>query len=427
MAKARVLIVGGEGRGHALGWKLAQSPEVAKVYFAPGNGGTSQVGENINIGVDDFSTLAIFARDKKIDLTVVSPEQPLAGGIADHFEAQGLAIFGPSAAAAKIEASKVHSADFMKRHKIPHPRSFTVNTIEEARVFINTHSPKDYVIKADGLAGGKGVFVPKSKAEAEESISDIMEAKVFGEAGRQIVFQKRLKGQEVSAFALSDGQNIVMLPFFQDHKQINDGDNGPNTGGMGAYSPLPFMNTDLANRIQSEIMQAAIDGMRADGTPYKGVLFAGLFITEGGDPKVIEFNCRFGDPECQTMMMLLEGDLYPLLKAAAERDLKGQDIKVKPGASATIMLASEGYPGKYATGQEIKGLDAVKDPNVSVFHSGTKAEKGKLVSAGGRVLGITAYGPTMKAALELAYKQIGPSGVHFKDMHYRKDIGHRVL
>lgn len=424
---AKVLIVGSEGRGHALGWKLAQSPQVEKVYFAPGNGGTGQVGENVDIKVDELGKLAAFAKKNDIDLTVVSPETPLVDGIADLFRSKNLPIFGPSAKAAMIEGSKVFSADFVLRHNIPHPASQAFNNLKEALSYIKDLPVSSYVIKADGLAAGKGVVVPRSKVEAEAALVSIMEDSLFGNAGRQVVIQQRLRGQEVSAFALSDGKNIAMLPFFQDHKQVFDGDKGPNTGGMGAYSPVPFITDKLAARIEKEIMQSAIDGMAADGTPFAGVLFAGLFITEDGDPMVIEYNCRFGDPECQTMMAYIDEDLYPLLLASAKGELVNRAVKTKPGAVATVMLASPGYPGDYPMGEEIFGLDALKDPDIHVFHAGTKLDDGKLVTAGGRVLGLTASGSDMKDALHKIYSHIGPGGAYFKDMHYRTDIGHRVL
>ncbi|HCM52152.1 TPA: phosphoribosylamine--glycine ligase [Candidatus Saccharibacteria bacterium] len=424
---ASVLIVGGEGRAHALGWKLAQSPLVEQIYFAPGNGGTGAVGENLPIEVNDLSGLLKFAKKTKIDLTVVSPEQPLVDGIVDLFEAAGLPIFGPSAKAAMIEGSKVFSADFMLRHNIPHPASTPVSTLAEAKDYIKNRSPKDYVIKADGLAAGKGVIVPKAQAEAETALIKIMQKSILGEAGRQIVFQERLRGQEVSAFALSDGQKIIMLPFVQDHKQVFDGDRGPNTGGMGAYGPLPFMTSQLAERIKTEIMQPAIDGMRADGTPYRGLLYGGLFITEVGEPKAIEFNCRFGDPECQVLMMLVDEDLYPILMGCAQGNLTKDSIKLKTGSAAIVCLASKGYPGTAETGYEVKGLDKIKDPNVMIFHAGDKKENGKVITSAGRVLGVTAYGKDLKGALSKAYAQIGPKGIHFEHMHFRKDIGFRVL
>jgi phosphoribosylamine--glycine ligase len=424
---AKVLIIGSGGREHSLGWKLAQSPQVEKVYFAPGNGGTLQVGENVDIAANDYQGLLEFAQRKKIDLTVVGPDQQLADGIVDLFEPEGLKIFGPNKAAAQIESSKVFSTDFMERHNIPHPKSTIASSLEQAQEFIKTNPVESYVIKADGLAAGKGVIVPENQAEAEAAISDIMDKKIFGEAGSKIVFQERLRGQEVSTFCLSDGENILMLPFFQDHKQVYDGDKGPNTGGMGAYTPLPFMTEELESQIEDKIMAMAINGMKSDGTPYKGVLYGGLFVTDQGEAKVIEFNSRFGDPECQPMMMAIDEDLYSLLLQCAEGELKQSEAKVKPGSVVTVILVSGGYPGKYETGIPIEGLDKVDDPDVVVFHAGTKMEEGKPVTSGGRVLNVTATGPDIQSALAKAYAQIGLDKIHFKDMHYRKDIAHRIL
>lgn len=423
---AKVLIVGGEGRAHALGWKIKQSPLVDQIFFAPGNGGTLKIGKNLNIGVNEHKKLADFAQMEGVELTVVSPETPLVDGISDLFETRGLKIFGPTKAAAQIEASKVFSTEFMVRHKIPHPTSVVVSTIEEAKNYIKNKSYKDYVIKSSGLAAGKGVVVPGSDKEAQSAISDIMEKKIFGDAGDQVVFQERLHGQEVSAFALSDGNKILILPFVQDHKQVFDGDKGPNTGGMGAYAPPPFMTAELAQQIKNDIMQPVIDGMRSDGTPYKGVLFGGLFITENGEPKAIEFNCRFGDPECQSLMMLIDEDLYPILLACASGNLNQDSIKVKSGAAAIVCVVSKGYPAEHEVGFEVSGLDGV-GADVEIFHAGTKEKDGKMVTNGGRILGVTATAPDLRAALDKIYSKIGPNGIHFKDMHYRTDIGHRVL
>lgn len=424
---AKVLIVGGEARAHALGWKIAQSPHVEKVYFAPGNGGTGQVGKNVDIDVDEFERLANFAEENNIDLTVVSPEPPLAKGLANLFNECGLAIFGPSKEAAQIEASKAFSAEFMERHKIPHPKSVVAKTYDAAKDYISNHKFSEYVIKSDGLAAGKGVIVPSSDEEAEVALIDIMQNKIFGEAGEQVVFQERLSGQEVSVFALSDGKSIVMLPFVQDHKQLNDGDKGPNTGGMGSYTPVPFMDEKLAEQVKDQIMQPAIDGMRKDGHPFVGALFGGLFITEGGAPKAIEFNCRFGDPECQSLMMLIKDDIYPTLLACAKGELKDTGLKVKPGATATVCLAAPGYPGEPEKGMEVKGFDANDSSDLMFFHASTTKEAGKVVCSGGRIISVTAYGKDMKAALKLAYSAIGSDGIHFEGMHYRTDIGHRVL
>lgn len=424
---SKVLIVGADARAHALGWKLAQSPQVDKIYFAPGNGGTGDVGENVNIGIEEIEKLADFAEKNEIDLTVVSPEIPFVNGIVDLFESRRLKAFGPSKAAAQIEASKSFSTDFMERYNIAHPKSYIANNYDEALKYINDKLFKDYVIKSSGLAAGKGVIVPNSDEEAKKALTDIMQNKIFGDAGDQVVFQERLHGQEVSAFALSDGKNIIMLPFTQDHKQVFDGDKGPNTGGMGSYTPVPFIDSKLAKKIEEEIMQATIDGMAKDGTPFVGCLFAGLFITDQGEPKVIEYNCRFGDPECQSLMMIIDEDIYPILLACAEGSLSSGEIKTKAGAVATVCLASAGYPGDYEKGKEVHGLNSSKDHNVMFFHAGTKKDDDRVVSNGGRVISVSAYGKDLKSALQSAYSNIGDQGVHFDGMHYRKDIGSRVL
>ncbi len=424
---AKVLVVGGDTRAHSLGWKIARSPIVDKVYFAPGNGGTASVGENITVAQDDFEALVKFAKKEKIDLVVVSPENPLGDGIVDFFEKENLMIFGPTQRAAQIESSKVFSTEFMERHKIPHPDATVANNLAEAESFVRTHQTSEYVIKADGLAAGKGVIVPESQAEAQAATSDIMQNKIFGGAGGKVVFQERLHGQEVSAFALTDGRKLLMLPYSQDHKQAYDGDKGPNTGGVGAYAPTPFVSPKLAKQIEKEIMQATIDGLRAEGSLFKGALYGGLFITKDGQPKVIEFNCRLGDPENQPEMMLVESDLYPVFLEIAQGRLKTKNLKIRPGAAANVVLTSRGYPGEFEVGFPITGLDKISDPDVVVFHGGTKLDNGKIITTGGRVVNVTAYGPDMKSALAKTYAQIGSNGVHFKNMHYRKDIGYRVL
>jgi len=421
---ASVLVVGSGGREHALGWKLAQSPKVSKVYFAPGNGGTSQVGENVDISFDDIEALLKFAKENSVGLTIVGQEAALEKGIADKFAANGLKIFGPTAKAAQIETSKAFSAAFMERHSIPHPESTTVASLDEAKAYVKARSASAYVIKADGLATGKGVILPKDEAEATQTVEGMMSGEAFGDAGKTIVFQERLAGQEASAFALSDGKTIKMLPFFQDHKPIFDGDKGPNTGGMGAYTPVPVVDAAMAKRIEAEIMVPTINGMAKDGKPYVGVLYAGLFITKDG-PKVIEYNARFGDPECQPMMLMLDTDLYELLEAAATGSLAKASIKTKPGAAVCVCLASGGYPGSYEKGLPISGLDSIEDENVVVFHAGTKKEGNEFLTNGGRVLNVTAYDKDLKQAVDKAYQAV--KKINFEGMHYRKDIAAKAL
>jgi phosphoribosylamine--glycine ligase len=419
----RVLVIGGGGREHALGWKLAQSPQVQDLYFAPGNGGTSLLGTNVDIAVTDTTGLLNFATDQKIDFTVVGPEAALEAGVVDAFRARDLNIFGPTKAAAQIETSKAFTASFMERYNIPQPTSVTVNTIKTALQYTASHNSTEYVIKADGLAAGKGVILPASKKEAEEVIRQMLSGKLFGEAGQTIVFQERLIGQEVSAFAVTDGQNIAMLPFFQDHKPVYDGDKGPNTGGIGCYTPVPIITDKIAEQITT-IMQSVINGLRQDGILYTGVLYAGLFVTPEG-PKVIEFNARFGDPECEPMMLILDGDFYPILKRAVAGDILPTDIKVKKGAIADVVLCSAGYPTKFKIGYPITGLESINDSDILVFHAGTKTINNQIVTTGGRVLNVTAYGNDLKTALDKAYSAV--RRIHFKDMHYRTDIGQKAL
>jgi len=422
----KVLVVGSGGREHALAWKLAQSPDVGQIYIAPGNGGTSLIGDNVPIEMTDIDGLLKFALDKQIDFTVVGQEAALELAIVDRFTEAGLKIFGPTQKAAQIETSKAFIADFLERHGIPRPESYTATNLDDALNYIKGKDPLSYVIKADGLATGKGVVLAESEVEAQETLQSMMSGVSFGKAGETVVFQERLHGQEVSAFALSDGTNIIMLPFFQDHKQVNDGDKGPNTGGMGAYTPVPFVTDEIAEQIRTKIIQPTIDGMKADGNEYRGVLYPGLFVTDQGEAKVIEYNARFGDPECQAMMMALHEDFLPFLQASATGKFETDSIKVKAGASATVAIASGGYPGSYATGKVISGLEKTY-PRVTVFHAGTKKDGDQFLTNGGRVLNVTATGDDMKTALSNAYAAIGEDGVHFENMHYRTDIGHRVL
>ncbi len=419
----RVLIIGSGGREHALGWKLAQSPAVETVYFAPGNGGTSLVGENVDIGMTDVDALLEYVQKKNIDFTVVGQEAALEQAIVDKFKDKGLKIFGPTKSAARIETSKAFSSDFMRRHGIPTPEAVEVDTIDAGLNYVKGKDPSTYVIKADGLATGKGVVLPESEEEAITTLNDMFSGKLFGEAGSKVVFQERLVGQEVSAFALSDGEHIAMLPFFQDHKQIFDGDKGPNTGGMGAYTPVPIVTPKIAAEIK-DILRATVSGMAADGNPYIGVLYGGLFITKDG-PKVIEYNARFGDPECQPMMQMVDEDFYELLMQSAEGKLKTNQLKTKPGASVTICLASGGYPGSYEKGKVIKGLDEVNDPDVVVFHAGTNREGSEFVTNGGRVLNVTAYGSDLNSAVDKAYKSV--KKISFEGMQYRTDIATKAL
>lgn len=426
MAKKSILIIGSGGREHALGWKIKQSPQVAKIYFAPGNAGTEEVGENINIEAVNISQLLTFAKKNKIDLTVVGPEVPLAFGIVDQFQKNGLKIFGPTKKASLLEASKAFAGSFLEKYKIPHPISLTFLQLQKALDFVRQSSWSNFVVKANGLAAGKGVIVCHSKKQAIKAIKDLMIKKEFGSAGKKIIIQEFLVGQELSILAFSDGKTIIPLLPTQDHKPVFDADRGPNTGGMGAYSPVPFVKKKLMEKIIKTILQPTIAGMKKEGTPYVGVLYAGLMLTKNG-PKVLEFNCRFGDPETQPILMLLQTDLVKIILNCLQGNLRKQKIKFKKGFSVCVVLTSHGYPGHYTKGEIISGLDITPEESVQIFHSGTKKINAKIVASGGRVLAVTALGKTIPIAIKKAYNLIGKEGVHFNKMHYRKDIGQKAI
>lgn len=419
--KKKILIIGSGGREHALGWKLKQSTHIGKMFFAPGNGGTSQLGENISIAVHDKKELLKFAKKQKIDLIVVGPEAALATGIVDLFEKNNLKIFGPTKKAALIETSKSWATHFMKRHFIPHPRSREFTDAEKAKKFLRSSIGYQVVIKADGLAAGKGVIVHDTIDEAIQAIDTIMIAKEFGSAGNRILIQERLSGPELSVLAFTDGTTVIPLLSAQDHKRVFDNDKGPNTGGMGAYAPVPFVTDELMQKIQYEILQPTVDGMREEGIPYKGVLYAGLMLTMDG-PKVIEFNARFGDPEVQPLMMLLKSDLYEVLMACIDGTLQKDQVTFRKGAAICVVIAAGGYPGKYNKGDEIRGLNR-DEKDITVFHAGTKIENGVVVTDGGRVLGVTTHAGSFTEAQKKAYEIIGENGISFYGMQYRKDIG----
>lgn len=418
----KVLIIGAGGREHALGWKIKQSPKVKELYFAPGNGGTSLIGENINIDSGDIKSLCKWAKQNAIDLTIVGPEAPLAKGIVDVFEKSQLKIFGPSKRAALLETSKSWAVKFMQRHNIPHPGSRIYTDAQKAKIFIRSRPDCQLVIKADGLAGGKGVVVPSSTPEALQAIDQIMVDKKFGKAGEKIVLQEKISGPEVSILAFTDGKTIRSLLAAQDHKQIYDGGKGPNTGGIGAYAPVSFVTSKLMKKISLEILQPTIAGLEEEGVLYKGVLYAGLMIATQG-PKVIEYNVRFGDPEIQPLLMLLKGDLVPILLACIEENLQDIPVKFKKGSAVCVVLAANGYPGPYKKNLPIYGFNKTFDSTVQVFHSGTRWQENELVTNGGRVLGITVQKENLKASLRKVYSLIGKTGIHFAKMHYRKDIG----
>lgn len=420
----RVLVVGGGGREHALVWKIRQSPLVKEVYCAPGNAGIARQARCVPLGVGDLQGLVGFARRERIDLTVVGPEEPLVKGITERFQQEGLTVFGVSSKAAILEGSKSYAKKLMKRYGIPTAAFEIFGEPQEARNYVKSRGVP-LVLKADGLAAGKGVFVCRSLEEAYRAIEEIMVRKSFGQAGEKVVVEDCLEGEEASFLAITDGETVVPFPAAQDHKAVFDNDEGPNTGGMGAYSPAPVMTDALARCVMEDIMLPTVRAMAQEGRPYKGILYAGLMISKEG-PKVLEFNVRLGDPEAQPLMVLLKSDLVPLLLAA----LDGRLSQVKPvwenGAAVCVVMASGGYPGPYQKGKIISGLDEAESmKGVVVFHAGTKWEGGRFLTDGGRVLGVTAQGQQVAEAIDRAYKAVGQ--IHWEGVHYRKDIGQKAL
>lgn len=423
----RILIVGSGGREHALAKALVQSPHVEVLFAAPGNPGTAQVGANVDIDATDFDTLVDFAQSEAIDLTVVGPEQPLVEGIVDRFEAEGLDIVGPTQAAARLEGSKAFADQFMDRHGIPTAsfRVFAADEYDEASAFLDEIGAP-IVVKADGLAGGKGAFVCSSLSEAHEALDEIVQDRAFGAAGDRVVIEEKMEGEEVSIFALTDGSQYVLLTPSQDHKPIGEGGTGPNTGGMGAFAPAPLVDDSLLTRICREIVEPTLSGMEEEGTPYRGVLYCGLMITDEG-PKVVEYNCRLGDPEAQVVLPLVESDLAELFRTLVDGSLEAGSLRTSSGAAACVVLASDGYPIAYKTGFEITGIEkAEQRPEVSVVHAGTRyTEDGTVVTDGGRVLGVTALGPDLRTALDRAYA--GVDQIQFDGKTFRRDIGEKGL
>ena len=428
----KILVIGSGGREHALVWKIMQSPGVGKLFCAPGNPGIAALAECVSLKAGDLSGLLDFARTEKIDLTVVGPEQPLAEGIVDVFEAEGLKIFGPSKKAAQLEWSKAFAKEFMKRHGIPSAsfRTFTRGNIAGAKSYASSVS-LPVVVKADGLAAGKGVAICATRDEVQTTLDDMMEGRAFGKAGETVIVEECMEGEEASVFAITDGTEFVTLSPAQDHKRALDGDKGKNTGGMGAYAPAPVMTPELMKSVEDTIIRPTLQGMKAEGTPYKGCLYVGLMLTESG-PRVVEFNSRFGDPESQVVLPLYRGDLVGLLKAASDGTMKtftrARAANSSSGVAVCIVLASGGYPDQFEVGKKIDGLDCLENrANVVAFHAGTRSENGQTVSAGGRVLGITCHEHqgTIARAIETAYTAVRQ--VSFEGMHYRKDIGKKSL
>ncbi len=420
----KVLVVGGGGREHALTWKISKSPKIKKIYAAPGNAGIAGLAECVPLRAEDIKGLLAFAREKAIDLTVVGPEGPLSLGIVDEFTRAGLRIFGPSGKAAVIEGSKQFSKDLMKKYQIP-TAEYAVFTDKAAAEAYVREKGAPIVVKADGLAAGKGVVVAETVEEALKALELIMSEKAFGAAGDRVVIEECLRGEEASFMAFSDGKTVVPMASSQDHKRVFDGDKGPNTGGMGAYSPAPVVTRQLERRVMETIMIPTVRAMEKEGRLFKGVLYAGLMI-QNGEARVLEFNARFGDPETQPIMARLDTDLITIFEAILDGTLARVEMTWKPDPAVCIVMASGGYPGPYDKGKEIKGLDkAATHANVMVFHSGTSSRNGRVVTDGGRVLGVTGIGPSIAAAIDHAYA--GVREITFPGAHFRADIGARAL
>ena len=419
----KILVIGSGGREHALVWKLSRSRRVDKVYCAPGSAGIRQQAEPVDIGAGDLDKLADFAAREAIDLTVVGPEQPLVLGISDLFESRGLKVFGPGREAARLEGSKAFAKELMLENGIPTAACEVFSDLAEARRYVARDQP--CVVKADGLAAGKGVILCSGRAEAEAALDDVMGRKIFGGAGDRVVIEERLIGEEASFMALMDGDDFLPLASSQDHKRVFDGDKGPNTGGMGACSPAPVVDAAVHDAVVERVLKPLSSGLKRRGLVYRGVLYAGLMVTEDG-PKVLEFNCRFGDPECQPVMMRLETDLPSLLMATAEGRLREVNAEWSDQAAVCVVLASRGYPGEYETGMEIRGLDTLDSWSGGyAFHAGTTRRENRWHTGGGRVLGVTALGDTMAAATREAYE--GVSRIGWEGMHYRRDIARRAV
>jgi phosphoribosylamine--glycine ligase len=423
-SRLRILVVGSGGREHALAWKLAQSPRAARIFCAPGNAGMAQQATCVPISASDLPALADFAETERIDLTVIGPELPLAQGLTDLLQSRGLRVFGPSRAAALLESSKIWCKEILARYDIPSGCFASFDQPQEALTYVEIQAPP-IVVKADGLAAGKGVTIAQSVAEAQAAIQEAMVRGAFGDSGKRVLIEEYLEGPEISMMALCDGERLYPLPPSQDHKRICDNDQGPNTGGMGAYSPVPALTEDLRREAMGTILEPTVRAMQAEGRPYVGCLYAGLILTDSG-LKVLEFNCRFGDPETQVVLPRLGVDLVDLLDAAAQGALPEAGDGSAADAAVCVVMASGGYPGEYASGKLIRGLeDAANTPNVAVFHAGTKRTDEGIVTAGGRVLGVTGTGDTVAGAIAAAYE--GVSKIEFEGAHWRTDIGRRAL
>ncbi|MDN7125043.1 phosphoribosylamine--glycine ligase [Pseudidiomarina terrestris] len=422
-----VLVIGGGGREHALAWKAAQSPLVETVFVAPGNAGTATELklENIDLAADDIDGLLTFAQDKNVGLTIVGPEAPLVAGVVDRFTEAGLKIFGPTQGAAQLEGSKAFSKDFLARHSIPTAAYGTFTAIDEAKAYVEQQGTP-IVIKADGLAAGKGVIIAETEAQAFAAIDDMLAGNRFGEAGSRVVIEEFLVGEEASFIVMVDGKTALAFASSQDHKARDNGDKGPNTGGMGAYSPAPVVTPDVHNWVMDHVIAPTVEGMAAEGHPYSGFLYAGLMIAPDGTAKVLEYNCRFGDPETQPIMMRLQSDLVELCLAACKQQLDQEVIDFDPRATVGVVMAAGGYPDSYAKGKTIEGLDDADTNDTKVFHAGTKAlDDGSIVTSGGRVLCVTAIADSVQLAQQKAYA--GVSKINWEDVYYRTDIAHRAI
>jgi len=422
----KVLVIGSGGREHALAWKAAESSDVEKVFVAPGNAGTAREAklENINIGVEAINELISFAKDNAIGLTIVGPEAPLVIGIVDAFEAAGLRCFGPSRGASQLEGSKAFTKDFLARHNIPTGGYQNFTEIEPALAYLKEMGAP-IVIKADGLAAGKGVIVAMTLEEAEAAVKDMLAGNAFGEAGHRVVIEEFLEGEEASFIVMVDGKNILPMATSQDHKRVGEGDTGPNTGGMGAYSPAPVVTAEIHDRVMREVIIPTVEGMAAEGNPYTGFLYAGLMIDSSGAPKVIEYNCRFGDPETQPIMMRLKSDLVILCNSALDRKLDTATAEWDERAAMGVVLAAGGYPASYGKGDVISGLDGADSADAKIFHAGTTESNGDVVTAGGRVLCATALGNSVSEAQQNAYELADK--ISWSGMFMRRDIGYRAI
>ncbi|MFA0749769.1 MAG: hypothetical protein SLRJCFUN_000172 [Candidatus Fervidibacter sp.] len=415
----KVLVVGGGGREHALVWKIAQSPKVDEIYCAPGNAGIAKLAHCVPIGAEEIAALAEFAERERIDLTIVGPEAPLCAGIADEFQRRRLRLFGPNKSAAEIEGSKVFCRQLLAKWKIPSPKFAAFDDPNEAKSYLRKQGAP-IVVKADGLAAGKGSIVCATLDEALRAVDRIMVEREFGDAGKRVVIEEFLQGREASVMVFTDGHTVKPMPPSRDHKRLLDDDQGPNTGGMGAYCPVPDIDASLYDQIVETIMKPTIAALTAEGRPYKGVLYGGLMLTKDG-PKVLEFNCRFGDPETQAILPLLDADLVEICEAVVDERLHEVEVKWRQGACVCVVMASAGYPGAYEKGKVITGIEeAENEEGVLVFHAGTSLRDGQLVTAGGRVLGVTALGKDFAEAVEKVYRAVGK--IRFEGAHYRRDI-----